>query len=93
MSADAPSPAQLASFVRVAAQADISFATLQTHAGYTYPISGVCAALTNTSRAERPLAWIDNSHIVQDHAATTAEYTAEEILQPGALLRLTGARC
>ena len=59
----------------MAAQADKYFATLLTHTGY--PISGVCAALTNTRRAETLLAWIDDSYIVQDHAATIAE----EILQ------------
>ena len=75
MSGDAPGHAELASFVRVAAQADKYFATLLTHTGY--PISGVCAALTNTRRAETLLAWIDDSYIVQDHAATIAE----EILQ------------
>ena len=69
------SQVELAPFVRLAAQADVSYATLHTHTGY--PLSGVCAALTNTSRAERLLTWIENSYIVQDHAASVAE----EILQ------------
>ena len=70
-----PSPSELASLVRVAAQADVVYPTLQTHSGY--PLSGVRAELTNTNRAERLLAWIDNSYIGQDHAASIAE----EILQ------------
>ena len=44
---------------------------MQTHDGL--PLSGVCAALTNTPRAERLLQWIDSSYIVQDHAVATAE--------------------
>ena len=72
-----PSPAELASFVRVAAQADVACPTLQAHSGY--PLSGVCAALTNTNRAERLLAWIDNSYIGQDHAYAAS--IAEGILQ------------
>ena len=55
-----------------------SFATLQTQTGHL--LSSVCAALTNTSRAERLLSWINNSYVVQDHAAAMAGDIVQDLV-------------